>query len=65
MNRRLLLLGLLLALLATLAFGAEPMTHDTPNTLSPAEQAAGWQLLFDGRSLEGWRASDAHPPGAC
>jgi hypothetical protein len=35
------------------------MTTDSPNSLSPAEQAAGWQLLFDGRSLEGWRASDA------
>jgi len=56
MNRRLLLLALLPA---TAAFGAEPMTTDSPNTLSPAEQAAGWQLLFDGRSLEGWRASDA------
>jgi hypothetical protein len=55
MNRRLLLL----ALLPTFAFGAEPMTTDSPNSLSPAEQAAGWQLLFDGRSLEGWRASDA------
>lgn len=31
----------------------------SPNTLSAAEQAAGWQLLFDGRSLVGWRASDA------
>ena len=26
-----------------------------PNTLSAAEKAAGWQLLFDGRSLDGWR----------
>jgi hypothetical protein len=24
------------------------------NTLTPAEKAAGWQLLFDGRSLTGW-----------
>ena len=55
MNRRLLVL----ALLPTFAFGAEPMTTEPPNTLSLAEQAAGWQLLFDGRSLEGWRASDA------
>ena len=27
-----------------------------PNTLTPAEQSAGWQLLFDGQSLDGWRA---------
>jgi hypothetical protein len=25
------------------------------NTLTSAEEEAGWQLLFDGRSLEGWR----------
>ena len=25
-----------------------------PNTLTPAEQAAGWQLLFDGQDLAGW-----------
>lgn len=37
-------------------FGAEM------NTLTLTEQAAGWQLLFDGRSLDGWRASDA--PGS-
>lgn len=26
-----------------------------PNTLSRAEEAAGWRLLFDGRSFEGWK----------
>jgi hypothetical protein len=26
-----------------------------PNTLTAADKAAGWQLLFDGHSLEGWR----------
>jgi len=26
-----------------------------PNTLSEAEQQAGWKLLFDGKSLDGWR----------
>ncbi len=25
------------------------------NTLTSEERAAGWELLFDGRSLEGWR----------
>jgi hypothetical protein len=26
------------------------------NTLTEAERAAGWQLLFDGRTTQGWRA---------
>ena len=26
-----------------------------PNTLTPAEQTAGWRLLFDGRTTTGWR----------
>lgn len=32
-----------------------------PNTLTPAEKAAGWQLLFDGHSLKNWHAP---APGA-
>ncbi len=27
----------------------------SPNTLTPAERASGWRLLFDGRTLAGWR----------
>lgn len=26
-----------------------------PNTLTAAEKAAGWRLLFDGRTTDGWR----------
>jgi hypothetical protein len=26
-----------------------------PNTLTPAEQRAGWRLLFDGKTTTGWR----------
>jgi len=26
-----------------------------PNTLTETEQAAGWQLLFDGQTFDGWR----------
>jgi len=26
------------------------------NTLTPADQQAGWQLLFDGKSIDKWRA---------
>ena len=30
-------------------------TSGSPNILSSAERAAGWRLLFDGRTLRGWR----------
>ncbi len=30
-------------------------THAAENTLSAAEKAAGWNLLFDGQSFQGWR----------
>ena len=33
------------------AVGSTP----APNTLTAAEKAAGWQLLFDGQSLDAWR----------
>lgn len=28
------------------------------NTLTPEESAAGWRLLFDGKTLEGWKANE-------
>lgn len=36
---------------------ATPMSTSTaaPNTLTAAEQADGWKLLFDGKSLDAWR----------
>jgi len=34
-------------LAASLAYGAD-------NDLTPAEQAAGWRLLFDGKTTQGW-----------
>lgn len=48
-----------LALLATLTLGARAAAPaapvSAPATLTAAEKAAGWQLLFDGHSLAGWR----------
>ena len=42
-------LALSLALQSAVAAGP------APNTLTAAERAAGWQLLFDGQTLDAWR----------
>ena len=39
---------------AVLLFHAVWAMAAEPNTLTPQEQAAGWKLLFDGRSTTGW-----------
>lgn len=45
---------LMKALLALLALATAAVAADL-NTLTPAEQKDGWKLLFDGKSLAGWR----------
>ena len=53
------LVTLALAAAAVAATGCATAPASASNTLGAAERAEGWQLLFDGRSLDGWRASDA------
>jgi cytochrome c len=36
----------------------------TDNTLTPAEEEAGWKLLFDGESTEGWKGYLKDNPGS-
>jgi hypothetical protein len=43
-------------MLPLLLLTAVSLTAQQPNTLSKAERAAGWLLLFDGTSLKGWDA---------
>ncbi len=41
-----------LALVASAARAQAPVAH---NTITPAEKAGGWKLLFDGHTTRGWR----------
>ena len=62
-------IAVVLALMAGLGFGCSPKTQESAtgldslgtgaqaeNALTPEEQAEGWILLFDGNSMQGWRA---------
>jgi Domain of Unknown Function (DUF1080) len=45
----------LLSLLAFTSLSASSLlAADAPNTLTDAERAAGWKLLFNGKTSEGW-----------
>src|SRR5690606_29845379 len=52
--------GMLLAPCIALCACATPASAPAgaQNALTPAEAAAGWQLLFDGNTLDGWRVGE-------
>ncbi|MGH7957550.1 MAG: 3-keto-disaccharide hydrolase, partial [Opitutaceae bacterium] len=54
MKRTLLLLAFSIGFVAGRALASDAK----PNTLTAAEKATGWKLLFDGKTLEGWKASE-------
>ena len=59
MNKSTLLLGLICAFVSTAQAADAPL-----NKLTAAEKKAGWTLLFNGKSLEGWRTyKDGGKPG--
>lgn len=43
---------------------AQPAPVPAVNMLTEAERRAGWTLLFDGRTLDGWRAYNGTGPAA-
>ena len=44
-----------LQIAAVMAAFIPPLSGQQPNTLTPAEKSAGWHLLFDGKTLKGWK----------
>lgn len=44
-----------MASLAIVALAGPTIASDAPNTLTAAEKSAGWRLLFDGSTTNGWR----------
>jgi hypothetical protein len=59
-----LVLGFALAVLATGAFALPASAQAAPNTLTAAEKASGWKLLFDGKDLAGWKGFKTDAPDA-
>jgi hypothetical protein len=53
-----------LAVFALSLCAASLFAADNPNSLSAKEKSAGWKLLFDGQSLNGWRGYKTDEIGA-
>lgn len=45
-----------------LFFSFSVQSQEKDNTLSPEEFARGWELLFDGETLDGWKAYNGNEP---
>jgi hypothetical protein len=43
----------------SLVFAAGRVAAADANVLTAAEKSAGWKLLFDGKSLDGWKSSES------
>lgn len=60
-HSRLAVATCILCVLAGAMFGSSPTAAAADNELTPAEKAAGWRLLFDGQTVNGWKTSRGEP----
>ncbi|MDA0813580.1 MAG: DUF1080 domain-containing protein [Verrucomicrobia bacterium] len=63
MNCRILSVRCSLAV-SLLLLGQGSTAHAADNKLTPSEKAAGWTLLFDGKTTDGWLDSKEQPVAA-